>query len=186
LQILNEKRKGGLGVNQVVIDGMHPALLGDGLDGMNEDMAKGLKPWVDALAHREQGPLDLYGWCREAMTVASTGAVWGPMNPFKDKFYRDCFWYYLLSLYYHGNLRNAKLIEYTGTMRRASHTYCKKLLHKLLLAKPGKVVRPLWTPLSSTTNRIARRPLLCLLRDVTTRIYRTVYAWKKSHGQRLA
>lgn len=89
---LLEKRRGGLGVNQLMVEAMHPALLGEGLDGMNETMVKGLKSWIDELSRCEQTPFDLYEWCKEAMTVASTDSVWGPLNPYKDKFIRDCFW----------------------------------------------------------------------------------------------
>jgi hypothetical protein len=90
--ILLERRRGGEGVNQLMVEAMHPALLGEGLDGMNETMVKGLKSWIDELSHRGQTSFDLYEWCKEAMTVASTDSVWGPLNPYKDKFIRDCFW----------------------------------------------------------------------------------------------
>ncbi|KUL82073.1 hypothetical protein ZTR_09122 [Talaromyces verruculosus] len=89
---LLEKRRGGLGVNQLMVEAMHPTLLGEGLDGMNETMVKGLKSWIDEVSHCEQTPFDLYEWCKEAMTVASTDSVWGQLNPYKDKFIRDCFW----------------------------------------------------------------------------------------------
>uniref|UniRef100_A0A093V9S2 25-hydroxycholesterol 7-alpha-hydroxylase n=2 Tax=Talaromyces marneffei PM1 TaxID=1077442 RepID=A0A093V9S2_TALMA len=88
----SRKRRGGLGVNQLIVEAMHPALLGEGLDGMNETMVKGLKLWIDGLPDSGQTAFNLYEWCKDAMTVASTDSVWGQLNPFKDKFIRDCFW----------------------------------------------------------------------------------------------
>ncbi|EED11449.1 cytochrome P450 oxidoreductase, putative [Talaromyces stipitatus ATCC 10500] len=89
---LLEKKRGGLGVNQLMVEAMHPALLGEGLDGMNEAMVKGLKLWLDGLLQYGQTSFDLFEWCKEAMTVASTDSVWGPLSPFKDKAVQDCFW----------------------------------------------------------------------------------------------
>lgn len=91
-------RSGGNGGGQYVVHQMHPALLGEGLDGMNEAMIKGLKEWIDELAIKAsksditEHNFDLFDWCKEAMTVASTFSMWGPMNPFSTKFLRDCFW----------------------------------------------------------------------------------------------
>lgn len=88
-------RSGGVGGAQNVIHAMHPTMLGDGLDTMNEGMARNLKVQIDELAkdsESEPATIDLFDWCKEAMTIASSDSVWGPTNPYKSKFLRDCFW----------------------------------------------------------------------------------------------
>lgn len=94
--ILRETRSGGQGGNQNILHAMHPALLGDGLDDMNENMIKSLKSWNDALAARAPMKIDLYEWCREVITVAATESMWGYLNPYKSKAMRDAFWWVLL------------------------------------------------------------------------------------------
>lgn len=93
LNYLRETRNGGKGGNHAISKAMHPALLGPGLAQMNATMLKNLKPSIDELA---TGPndvsVDLYAWCREAVTVAITDAAWGPLNPYKSKELRDAFW----------------------------------------------------------------------------------------------
>lgn len=89
---LLEKRDGGLGVNELMTEVMYPALMGEGLDGMNERMVKGLKSWMDELSHCGQKSFDLFEWCKEAMAVTNTDSVWGPLNSYKDKFIRNSFW----------------------------------------------------------------------------------------------
>ncbi|CRG86383.1 7-alpha-hydroxycholest-4-en-3-one 12-alpha-hydroxylase [Talaromyces islandicus] len=90
--ILREKPAGGQGGNHNVIHAMHPTLLGDGLDDMNESMIKRLKLWNDALAARAPMKIDLCEWCREVITVAASESMWGELNPFKSKVIRDAFW----------------------------------------------------------------------------------------------
>jgi hypothetical protein len=93
VEMTRPSRSGGGGGGQAVVHAMHPTLLGDGLDDMNEIMAKNLKISLDELAADSSEPtIDLFNWCKEVMTIASTDSTWGPLNPYKSKFLRDCFW----------------------------------------------------------------------------------------------
>ena len=86
-------RSGGKGGGQLVVHAMHPTLLGDGLDEMNEVMVKSLNRMINELAMDSSEPvIDLFGWCKDGITIASTDSMWGPLNPYKSKFLRDCFW----------------------------------------------------------------------------------------------
>ena len=92
LTLLSDKPGGGGGINEEVVHAMHPALLGPALDVMNQKMISGLCSSVDALSSNGENPLDLHAWCRHAITVASTRAVWGRKNPFESESLRSAFW----------------------------------------------------------------------------------------------
>lgn len=90
---LRPVRSGGKGGGQTVVHAMHPTLLGDGLDEMNEVMAKNLNRMINELAMDTGEPvIDLFDWCKDGITIASSDSTWGPLNPYKLKFLRDCFW----------------------------------------------------------------------------------------------
>ena len=103
LELLREEHNGGQGVNQKILPAMHSAMLGDGLDKMNEKMIVFLKTWIDQLADSEGTVFDLHAWIRHAITVASTDAVWGPKNPYKSRDVEDAFWYVLLNVSIHNH-----------------------------------------------------------------------------------
>ncbi|KAL2827939.1 cytochrome P450 [Aspergillus cavernicola] len=90
LELLREKQAGGQGISQAVIHAMLPTLTGKPLDRMNERMVRLLGPLVDELAMGDT--VDLYAWCRHAITAASTDASYGPLNPYKDQKIEDAFW----------------------------------------------------------------------------------------------
>ena len=90
LELLQEKQRGGGGINEEVVKAMHPALLGPALDAMNEKMISGLCSSVEALYG--ESSLDLHAWCRHAITIASTRAVWGAQNPYESEDLRSAFW----------------------------------------------------------------------------------------------
>ncbi|KAJ8116888.1 hypothetical protein OPT61_g1789 [Boeremia exigua] len=94
LGLLREEQNGGQGLNNKVLHSMHPALLGTGLDRMNEKMIKFLKLSVDELAttHNDRSSFDLHAWCRHAITVASTDAIYGSLNPYKQREVEDSLW----------------------------------------------------------------------------------------------
>ena len=93
LQLLRETRAGGHGLGLNVLHAMGPALLGDGLDRMNINMVMTLKSSIDELGSTGAYiPFDLYAWCRQALTIASTEAVYGPLNPYKSGFIQEAFW----------------------------------------------------------------------------------------------
>jgi hypothetical protein len=92
LKLLQETENGGRGLNNAVLHAMHPALLGSGLDTMNKNMIVNLQTSIDNLA-TQHGVIDLHLWCRHAITIASTDAVYGPLNPYKSQVVQDSFWY---------------------------------------------------------------------------------------------
>ncbi|KAL4884084.1 hypothetical protein BJY04DRAFT_215520, partial [Aspergillus karnatakaensis] len=87
LELLREKKAGGGGVNQAINHAMHPTLTGKPLDRMNERMVKFLTPLIDELAKLDR--VDLYAWCTHAITLASTEASYGPLNPYRDRKIED-------------------------------------------------------------------------------------------------
>ncbi|KAF7585901.1 hypothetical protein BBP40_009883 [Aspergillus hancockii] len=92
LQLLREEDSGGHGLGEKTADAMHPALLGNGLDQMNEKMIGILKTLIDKLAMQPDTALDLYEWCTHVVTVASTDAIYGPLNPYNSESNRRAFW----------------------------------------------------------------------------------------------
>ena len=74
---------------------MHPALApGAGLDGMNRVMIQNIANSLDSLNRRagRSQRIRLNEWCRHEITLATTNAVYGPHNPFKDQAVEDAFW----------------------------------------------------------------------------------------------
>ncbi|MCJ1348396.1 hypothetical protein MMC31_006628 [Peltigera leucophlebia] len=94
LKLLQEKENGGGGINNKVLHSMHPALLGTGLDRMNSTMIKNLQISIDKLESQRNVSFDLHTWCRHAIVVASTDAVYGPLNPYKSEEIENAFWTY--------------------------------------------------------------------------------------------
>lgn len=92
LQLLREEELGGQGLAKKTVEVMRPALLGNKLDHLNEQMIHVLRQIVDQVASIPTGSLDLYEWCSEALTIASTDAIYGPSNPYKSEPIRQAFW----------------------------------------------------------------------------------------------
>ncbi|OJD30748.1 cytochrome p450 [Diplodia corticola] len=92
MKLLREEQKGGGGLGMKVTHAMNPALLGAGLDAMNERMIAFLKDSVDQLASSQGSPIDLFAWTRHAITVAATESAWGPQNPYRSPELEDAFW----------------------------------------------------------------------------------------------
>lgn len=91
LDLLREKRPGGDTLHGDVVHAMRPSLEGAGLDQMNEKVIGFLLRSVDEVP--TAAPFDFHGWCRSAITIASTDAVYGPLNPYRSKELQDAFWY---------------------------------------------------------------------------------------------
>jgi hypothetical protein len=89
--LVQEPKEGGHSLNNALLHVMHPALLGSGLDGMNRNMVANLQASIDGLA-AERGAFDLHMWCRRVITIASTDAVYGALNPYKSQKVQDAFW----------------------------------------------------------------------------------------------
>ncbi|KAJ5703958.1 hypothetical protein N7493_011096 [Penicillium malachiteum] len=91
LQLLRGKESQGQGLGHEVIAALRPTLLGEGLDQMNTTMVECLHQGVQELKSHD-GVLDLYDWCSLVTTIASTDAVYGPMNPYKEDKARKSYW----------------------------------------------------------------------------------------------
>ncbi|RHZ56949.1 hypothetical protein CDV55_104934 [Aspergillus turcosus] len=88
--LLREKRSGGDTLHGDVVHAMRPSLEGAGLDQMNEKVIGFLLRSVDEVP--TGAPFDFHGWCRSAITIASTDAVYGRLNPYRSKELQDAFW----------------------------------------------------------------------------------------------
>ena len=73
---------------------MHASLArgSDSLRSMSETMTQSLERLFSGLNCEEGEIMDLYRWTRHAVTIASTDAVYGPSNPFRDPLVEDGFW----------------------------------------------------------------------------------------------
>ena len=86
------------GEKSMFIDGMrftHEAVrLGESLDDMNQNMADALRQSIRQLDDfsSEEKAFDLWVWIKHAMTQASTQAIYGPDNPFRDPKVEQGFW----------------------------------------------------------------------------------------------
>ena len=100
LKLIQETENGGGEVHSKVVHSMHPTLLGPGLDAMNKTMIHNLQISIDKLESQHEVSLDLHNWCKHAIAVASTDAVYGPLNPYKSDQIEDAFWLvYCLGFY---------------------------------------------------------------------------------------
>lgn len=96
MALLKEKQKGGGGLGMKITHAMNPALLGEGLDRMNEMMITYLKISVDQIGAAADPGQDLVAWCRHAITAAATESAYGKLNPYKDQRLENAFWYVII------------------------------------------------------------------------------------------
>jgi hypothetical protein len=71
---------------------IHPHLLGDGLNAMNRRMIGFLKVSLDNLSEKSE-TFDMYRGVRHAVSIATTDAVYGAQNPYRDPNVEQGFWY---------------------------------------------------------------------------------------------
>lgn len=90
LNMLREVESGGHGLGSKIMHAMIPTLTGKSLDKMNQHMIRSLRPFIDELS--EADTVDLYRWCQHAITIASTDAKYGHLNPYKKRVTEDAFW----------------------------------------------------------------------------------------------
>lgn len=91
---LMQSGSGGLGHASKIVHALPPTLTGKSLDEMNLRMVKLMRPFIDKMGEMgEKGTFDLYRWCQDAITDASTDATYGPLNPYADKEVANAFWY---------------------------------------------------------------------------------------------
>lgn len=87
--------EGDFGLSMDSYAAMRAALKpGPELDDMNRSMLLEIIKALDQLepAKGESRKLEMYGWLRGAITLATTRSVYGPMNPYNDKAIADAFW----------------------------------------------------------------------------------------------
>ena len=67
---------------------------GEGLDGMNQTMIRSISASLDKFdAGLKNGrTIDLWEWIRYEMTMATTEATYGPLNPYRDPAVETAFW----------------------------------------------------------------------------------------------
>ncbi|KAK6082992.1 25-hydroxycholesterol 7-alpha-hydroxylase 1 [Seiridium cupressi] len=69
---------------------LHP---GPDLDDMNRAMLAEINKSLDDLAPgNKKKQFGMFAWLRDNLTLATTRAIYGPLNPFDDKEIRDAFW----------------------------------------------------------------------------------------------
>ena len=90
LDLLKETDAGGRGLGPKIMHAMTPTLIGKSLDLMNIHMIRLIQPFIEKLG--DSSTFDLYEWCKDATTAASSEATYGPMNPYKDKQVQDAWW----------------------------------------------------------------------------------------------
>ncbi|KAH8600689.1 cytochrome P450 [Bisporella sp. PMI_857] len=72
---------------------IHPALSpGANLDAMNRAAIQNVAEIVERLASRPTKHVKLFEWAVHELSIATTDAVYGPMNPFKDPAVEAAFW----------------------------------------------------------------------------------------------
>lgn len=83
--------EGNWGYSMTFYKRVHTALApGRGLDAMNRVMAGKISASMDTLEHEKTVPL--FGFVKHEIAMASTDAVYGPKNPFKDLNVEHRFW----------------------------------------------------------------------------------------------
>ena len=84
-QNINQE-EGHWGLVHETSKGMHSMMApGPMLDRMNRTMLGAMEGYFNELASQGNITVGLYGWFRPRLTVASTGAIYGPGNPFKHR-----------------------------------------------------------------------------------------------------
>lgn len=72
---------------------IHPAMSpGPSLDAMNWAAIQSLAQVLETLAAKAPRVVDLFGWVRHEVSLATSDAVYGPMNPFRDTAIETAFW----------------------------------------------------------------------------------------------
>ncbi|KAJ6177809.1 hypothetical protein N7519_008270 [Penicillium mononematosum] len=86
---LCDQRSGPSLLSRIVHNSIH-VLAGEYLNRMNETMLRELLAIVNDMGNDET--VDLNAWLRHAITIASTNATYGSLNPFKSRHIEDTFW----------------------------------------------------------------------------------------------
>lgn len=91
-----DQAKGDWGLNYEGMRAIHNTLtLGStDLDQINQMMLHRMSAsFTELMPGRAEKKIRLMEWVRSELTTAATFAIYGPMNPYKDKRVQDGFWY---------------------------------------------------------------------------------------------
>ena len=91
-KLLQDTRAGGGGLNQLLHHTMARFLLGPGLKSLTRAMLQKFETLLDDTIERQRKPFDLYIWCRNTITIASTDAMWGSNSPFRSDVIKEHLW----------------------------------------------------------------------------------------------
>jgi hypothetical protein len=84
-------------------DAIHPPLApGENLDAMNRVMLGIVAASLNGLRKQQKTQVELLAWVTRQITIATTGATYGPDNPWRDPEFEAAFWYIFLS--YHNSI----------------------------------------------------------------------------------
>ncbi|OGM46847.1 hypothetical protein ABOM_005011 [Aspergillus bombycis] len=91
LQLIREKSSQGQGLGHQTTATMRHTLMGEGLDQMNKTIIPCLQRSVQDLKYN-RGGLDLFQWCSRTLTIATTEAIYGSLNPYRRVIAREAYW----------------------------------------------------------------------------------------------
>ena len=91
-KLMQGESSGGGGLTSKIFSSMIPSLLGKGLDALTLGILGYLQEYIDQLETRSNESVDLFDWCKESITIASTDSIYGAKNPYRSKKLRDDFW----------------------------------------------------------------------------------------------
>jgi hypothetical protein len=75
-------------------DAIQPPLApGEDLDAMNRTMLGLVAASLNGLRTQHNTQLKLFSWVTSQITIATTGAAYGPGNPWRDPAFETAFWY---------------------------------------------------------------------------------------------
>ena len=84
----------GFTVHMKSVQVIQKTLLGEGLNEMNARMIGYMKVAIDSL-EQQKDPISLHTWIKHGITIASTDAMYGARNPYRDPKVEAAFWYAL-------------------------------------------------------------------------------------------
>jgi hypothetical protein len=94
-EILNMNRN-GVGEHSYAIEfdqAIHHAVTpGANLDALNRHSVQKVSGFLDTLALKTPKTMKLFEWVRQDIAWATTEAVYGPRNPYRDPEILDAFW----------------------------------------------------------------------------------------------
>jgi hypothetical protein len=91
-QLNSDSDEPGLTVHAKSVHVIQKTMLGEGLNEMNARMIGYMKVAIDGL-DQQSDPIALHSWIKHAITIASSDAMYGPRNPYREPEVEKAFWY---------------------------------------------------------------------------------------------